>query len=108
MGESDGGSETVTLSTNEIPAHTHGSKTLIGQIQNTTARIPGTTTPSGIISNLTTSTKEYWSHQTGSSAATNATGFKITATHEHDSVGGGQAHENMPPYIVVIRWHRTA
>ena len=23
-------------------------------------------------------------------------------------VGGGQAHNNMPPYVVVNRWHRTA
>lgn len=27
---------------------------------------------------------------------------------EHNTQGGGQAHENMPPYLVITRWRRTA
>lgn len=29
-------------------------------------------------------------------------------TANTSDVGGGQAHNNMPPYVVVNRWHRTA
>lgn len=25
-----------------------------------------------------------------------------------DNTGGGQAHNNVQPYVVVVRWHRTA
>lgn len=96
---SKGGADSVTLTTNQIPAHTHGK--------------------SGAITNGITggshshSMKKVWSDGTGSSNAYKMTADRTLSTrstdaaththnlpaHEHTSVGGGQAHENRPPYI---------
>lgn len=104
---STGGAETVTLTANEIPAHTHGSKELTGGWEIGTARIGGTTTPSGIITNKSRATTTYFT-TTSSSSTLNTVGFNVNATHTHDSVGGGQAHSNMQPYLSVYRWKRIA
>ena len=107
----DGGATTVTLNATQIPAHTHGSKTLSGSFKlrsgpSATNIVNGT---SGIASVL----RATWSGTHGVFNASNASNplleeIKINATHEHNSVGGGQAHNNMQPYVVVNRWHRTA
>ena len=96
---SKGGANTVTLNTNQIPAHTHGK--------------------SGAISGGITggshshSMKNIWSDGSGSSSAYVMSSNRKLQTrsteaqththnlpaHEHTSVGGGQAHENRPPYI---------
>ena len=101
-----GGAETVTLTTSQIPAHTHGSKELTGSWEIGTARIGGTTTPSGIVTNRSRATTTYFSTATSGSTA-NTVGFNVNATHEHTSVGGGEAHNNMPPYLTVDMWERT-
>lgn len=108
---STGGSNThhhttgnFTLGTNHIPAHTHGSKSLSGGFN---PLIWGDTYGiHGIVSKNTGGT------QTNNKAASNGSQFgrhdvTINATHEHSSVGGGQAHnhgntgdsDNRPPYI---------
>ena len=104
---STGGAETVTLTANEIPAHTHGSKELTGSWEIGTARIGGTTTPSGIVTNRSRATTTYFSVDTSGSTV-NTVGFNVNATHEHTSVGGGGAHNNMQPYLSVYRWKRIA
>ena len=99
------GSETQTLSTANLPAHTHGSKTLTGSIyiRNTASTSQQSTmSNSGIISRTT----ETWSgtHDNfGTVAVSNPPREKITvtATHEHTSVGSGTAHNNMQPYLAV-------
>ena len=102
----DGGEATHTLDTTEIPAHTHGNKSLTGTWGNSTSRFPDTSSRSGIITNLSATRASYFSKT--SNSAPNAYGFSIDASHEHSSVGGSGAHNNMQPYIVVNRWHRTA
>lgn len=103
-----GGEAEVTLTTDEMPAHTHGDKSLTGGFYNRRYGASGTGTdivginPSGI----TSKNVETWS---GSHALINIDGrnqnnslydkIVVDASHEHDSVGDGQAHENRPPYI---------
>ena len=70
-----GGAKTHTLTTSEIPAHTHNSNFVTS----------GTS-----VSGVSTSGNY--------DAATNAT----------SSTGGGSAHNNVQPYIVVYMWRRTA
>lgn len=95
---STGGAETVTLSTNEIPAHTHGSKSLTGSAEayGDTGILGGSGGTWGIISKGD-------GGYIGPSWTDGYAGYKlnIDATHEHNSVGGGADHENMPPYQTV-------
>jgi hypothetical protein len=81
----DGGAQTVTLTTNEIPSHCHVQRA--GGYTYTDPNGQGESTSGG---------QPTWGGgYTGKSVQTLST-------------GGGQAHNNMPPYIVVNRWHRTA
>ena len=71
-----GGAKEVTLTTEQIPAHSHGS----------------------VYSQHADGTKDKaWYNTTGTSVAYGAV-----------SAGGGKAHNNMPPYIQVSVWRRTA
>ena len=113
-----GGAATVTLTTAQIPAHTHGSKTLTGYTRfrrygtsGSGSDIAGIIGSSGIVSK----TSETWSgtHGLVGAGGTNVSNpivdsLYINATHEHTSVGSGQAHTNMPPYLAVYMWQRTA
>lgn len=71
-----GGAKEVTLTTDQIPKHSHGS----------------------VYSQHATGTKDKaWYNTTGTSVA-----------YGPVETGGGQAHNNMPPYIQVSMWRRTA
>ena len=103
----DGGEATVTLNASQIPAHTHGSKSPTGTINLRYGSVTGGA--GGIIGNIETT----WPGSHANVSTTTQSNPKyhhitVTATHEHNSVGGGQAHNNMQPYIIVNRWHRTA
>lgn len=108
-----GGASSVTLGASEIPSHTHGNKSLTGSFE---VRRYGTSgagaqiafTPSGIVSidNVASTIGKINIGGTGNNGSYEL--ITVNASHEHTSVGGGQAHENMPPYVVVNRWHRTA
>lgn len=101
--ESDGGAPTVTLNTTMIPAHTHGARLSNGSIR--LFKGNQSTTASGSISFSSMTKRQYNDNGTATNSWQTAT---FALNHTHDSVGGGQPHENMPPYIVVNRWHRTA
>ena len=84
---STGGSATVTLTTNQIPSHTH----------NTNVRLQWVDSP---VSNSLTAS---WASSTGNLHVLGGNEGPFTS-----GVGGGQSHNNMPPYRVVSMWRRTA
>ncbi|MCQ2563865.1 MAG: hypothetical protein MJ128_05205 [Mogibacterium sp.] len=108
----DGGDTTSatgnhTLTTSEIPAHTHGQRSLTG---NWYCVNLNSVTADGIMSKAAYSSSAYTGFSSNNRAGSKVT---INATHTHDSVGGGGAHNHgnvstMQPFIVVNRWHRIA
>jgi hypothetical protein len=85
-----GGAKTHTLTSGEMPSHTHGV-TDPGHVH-TIDVIPGDQDGSGSSGSI------FGSKNSGSAT----TGISINNT------GGGGAHNNLQPYIVVYRWVRTA
>lgn len=107
-----------TLTTSQIPAHTHGSKSLVGTFQVRRGGTDGSTDVvgrpyTGIVSTDQTGSTVAASIATSSNQSHVRDVITINATHEHTSVGGGGSHNHgsvstMQPYVVVNRWHRTA
>jgi hypothetical protein len=80
--EETGGAKTHTLTTSEIPAHTHTIDS----------------NNSGGNNNL---------HHSNNSFVAVGDGTSSTATVTSNATGGGSAHNNLQPYIVVYMWKRT-
>jgi len=76
-----GGEEKHTLTINEMPKHQH---------KMSLANYSSTDNVSGVVWSATASKKYAYSQDM------------------IEPVGDNQAHNNMPPYVVVKRWHRTA
>lgn len=85
-----GGSETVTLTSAQsgLPAHSHGVPTAT------------TTAPSG-------SVHDNSGNVPAASPAWPAFGT-TAATNNNEAADASQAHDNMPPFIAVYMWRRTA
>lgn len=77
-----GGESTHTLTVAEMPSHTHKDGT------------DGTT--------------GFKATMVGSGASSAAVYFDANTGRDTTATGGGQAHNNMPPYIQVSIWRRTA
>ncbi len=109
-----------TLVANEIPAHTHGSESLIGYMN--VRKWNGTghtvTSVSGIAS-MKDSTGTGYPNAPLTSSTPKLDLITINATHEHSSVGGGKGHTHgftgtkatlnvMQKSTAAYIWHRTA
>lgn len=81
-----GGSETVALNINQIPSHSHNF--------NSAVAVWGPSSTGNGFANV-------GGNWTGSDTAGGA--YARTA-----NTGGSQAHDNMPPYLSVDMWRRTA
>lgn len=98
---SKGGSDSVTLTESQIPAHTHGNKSLSGEFLirkagaggNSVAGASGTVS---IVDGPSSASANSFQGYTSSYVMQKVT---INASHEHSSVGGESSHENRPPYI---------
>lgn len=79
-----GGVETVTLTTNQIPAHSHVPQAAIGATGNPA------NSPAGNV----------WSGWTGGQFTTQAPAVNLNGAAIGPD-GGSQPHDNMPPYLAI-------
>lgn len=103
-----GGAKTVTLTSGQIPSHTHPAGTLVaanaGSHGHTIARAWGGTNPTGVGQGLNrVSANGIMSpndtDQNGDVASAGAHTHTVSGSTAGNT-GGGSAHDNMPPYIV--------
>lgn len=88
-----GGAKTVTLTAAQMPSHTH--------VQNAHSHVQQ-------VNSATTGALSGYTPDTSSSGPV-ASGYSTaTATAVNQSTGGDGAHPNLPPYLVVRMWRRTA
>ena len=119
---STGGEATHTLTVAETPAHTHtrGTMEIIGSFCNIIYQyFTGTDRPSINAKGAFTMDGSYaggggagYPSSQSFYSGSNVDGLKFTAsrnwTGATSSVGGNAAHNNMPPYLAVYVWKRTA
>lgn len=85
----NGAVKSHVLTTNEIPAHTHGSKSLTGTIQSVLMDDGKAIEFNGIASG-SLARQRSWSGAEGSASYT----VNLNASHTHNSVGSGQGHSH--------------
>lgn len=112
---STGGSETTTLSTANMPAHTHtrGTMNITGELNYNNSYSGGNVSTTGMLGAFYSSSqpsKEYYLGSRSSGAGWGYIGFDAsrTWTGETSSVGEGEAFSNMPPYYVAYLWRRVS
>ena len=93
--EETGGAKTHTLTTAEMPSHTHTQDAHSHNISHVRSATTGAATTHIARTTDTSSTL-------GNDVSTD------NATATNQNTGGGGAHNNMPPFITVYMWKRTA
>lgn len=116
----EGGEATHTLTENEMPSHTHiqdshnHTQNAHNHTQNPHSHTIGSLARYDISGKGVAAVGDGYgnvqNYKTGNTTATNkeATATNKSAIATNQNTGGGQAHNNMPPYLVVNVWKRTA
>ena len=117
---STGGEATHTLTENEMPSHTHiqdshnHTQNAHNHTQNPHSHTIGSLARYDISKKGGAAVGDGYgnsnNYKTGDTTATNkeATATNNPQTATNKNAGGGQAHNNMPPYLAVNIWKRTA
>lgn len=98
-----GGAKTVTLTTAEMPSHTHTQNS-----HNHTQNNHGHSINSGTTDGTFAAVRRASAADAAALDIDAATATNQSATATNQNTGGGGAHANVQPYIVVCRWKRTA
>jgi microcystin-dependent protein len=119
--EGTGGEKTHTLTSTEMPAHTHtqdshnhtqDAHTHTQDAHHHTQNLPSSQTGSQASGTRDTSTTGSTADALSTADATavnqNATATNQASTATNQNTGGDGAHNNVQPYIVVYMWKRTA
>jgi len=105
-----GGNANITLSTSNLPSHTHGDGTLSASNQSITGNVTKVSECYNVAGGATGVFSKYNtgnSPVTGSSSTSPTAGFSMDASHSHDvtgstgSTGSGSSFDNRPPYYAV-------
>ena len=106
----NGGNANITLSTANLPSHTHGDGTLSASNQSITGTVTKISECYNVAGGATGVFTRYNtgnSPVTGSSSNSPTAGFSMDASHSHDvtgntgSAGSGSSFDNRPPYYAV-------
>jgi len=94
--EETGGEKTHTLITAEMPSHRHRN-----------IKIDTSSTPNIAVPNASNPSVDNANWTVGTAQNDNYSG-QNEAKLAHEAVGGGEAHNNLQPYITCYMWKRTA